>query len=201
MSDYALGRRGLIIGGLALGAPGLAMAARSRLDFLVYRNGAKVGQHQMTFAGDAAGRIVTTNVAMTVKVGPVPVFRYRHRAVERWANGRWASLETTTTQNGKTHTVTARAMAGFVLIEGPAGAVRAPAGAAPLTHWNSAVLSGPLFNPQEGKMLKVRCTQTAPGRWAIRGETEIDNAYDADGDWMALKGKLEDGSRIEYRRV
>ena len=201
MADVVLSRRALIVGGLALGVPGVAQASRTQLDFLVFRNGAKVGRHQMTFTGDAANRVVTTQVAMTVKLGPVPVFRYRHRALERWANGRWASLETTTSQNGKTHTVTARAMPGHVLIEGPAGTVRAPAGAAPLTHWNPAVLAGPLFNPQEGKMLKVRCTQTAPGRWAIRGETEIDNAYDAAGDWMALKGKLEDGSRIEYRRV
>jgi Family of unknown function (DUF6134) len=201
MTISDLTRRGLIAGGVALGAPGVAMAARARLDFLVYRNGAKVGQHQMTFAGDVDSRIVTTQVAMTIKVGPVPVFRYRHRAVERWANGRWASLETATTQNGKTQTVTARAMPGLVLIEGPAGTVRAPAAAAPLTHWNPAVLTGPLFNPQEGKMLKVRCAQTGPGRWAIRGETEIDNAYDAAGDWMALTGKLQDGSRIEYRRV
>lgn len=201
MTRLDLTRRVLIAGGVALGAPAVATAARAHLDFLVYRNGAKVGLHQMTFEGAVGSRVVTTNVAMTIKVGPVPVFRYRHRAVERWANGRWASLDTTTTQNGKTHSVTARAMTGFVQIESPAGLVRAPASAAPLTHWNPAVLTGPLFNPQEGKMLKVRCTLTAPGRWAIRGETEIDNEYDAAGDWLALKGKLDDGSRIEYRRI
>jgi arylsulfatase A len=37
--------------------------------------------------------------------------------------------------------------------------------------------------------------------WALRGEAEIDNWYDKAGVWTGLKGRLEDGSRIEYRRV
>lgn len=195
-------RRQWLTGGLALiAAPGVATAATTRLAFDVFRNGAHVGRHEMAFATDGANRTVTTAVSMKVKLGPVPVFRYRHQAVERWSGPKWAGLETTTVQNGKTQKVSARPMAGLVLIDGPHGAVRAPADAAPLTHWNIAALSRPLFNPQEGKMLKVRCSQVAPGHWAIRGETEIDNYYDPAGDWLALRGKLEDGSRIEYRRV
>ena len=50
-------------------------------------------------------------------------------------------------------------------------------------------------------MLKVTCTQVKPGQWQIRGEAEIDDFYDAQGNWLALKGKLEDGSRMEYRRI
>ena len=50
-------------------------------------------------------------------------------------------------------------------------------------------------------MLKVVCTRVKPGHWTIRGEAEIDDFYDSSGDWMALKGKLEDGSKMEYRRI
>jgi len=28
-----------------------------------------------------------------------------------------------------------------------------------------------------------------------------DDFYDASGSWMALQGKLEDGSKMEYKRV
>jgi hypothetical protein len=197
-----IGRRELIAGaaGLAL-APGAAAAAPARLVFQVFRNGTRIGEHRIAFTGDAAARTVVTEVAMTVKLGPVPVFRYAHEAVERWAGGRWLSLETTTRSNGKVQKVQARALPGHVRIEGPAGAVRGPADAAPLSHWNQASFGRPLFNPQEGKMLKVRCAQVAPGHWAIRGEAEIDDFYDDGGDWLALKGKLEDGSQMEYRRV
>ena len=155
----------------------------------------------MTFAGDGGDITATTQVAMTVKLGPVPVYRYRHSATERWAAGRFASLETTTDGNGKKQRVSARAGAGGVAIDASAGKLTAPAAAAPLTHWNPKVFGGPLFNPQDGKLLKVRASKVATNQWAIRGETEIDNVYDEAGQWLSLKGKLEDGSRIEYRRL
>ncbi|MBI1199755.1 MAG: hypothetical protein GC203_18000 [Phenylobacterium sp.] len=197
-----MARRELIAGaaGLVM-APGAALAAPNRLAFQVFRNGTRVGDHQITFTGDDAARTVTTDVTMVVKLGPVPVFKYRHKAVERWAGGKWASVETSTNSNGKMQTVSAQAMGGYVQIDGPAGSIRGPADAVPLSHWNQASFGHPLFNQQEGKMLKVRCSQVAAGHWAIRGETEIDDFYDAKGDWMALKGKLDDGSTMEYRRV
>jgi hypothetical protein len=79
--------------------------------------------------------------------------------------------------------------------------VRGPENAVPLSHWNQGNFGKPLFNQQEGKLLKVTCTKVGAGHWAIRGETEIDDFYDGSGNWMALKGKLDDGSTMEYRRV
>ena len=184
-----VGRRELILGGVGLAlSPGMALAAPPpRLAFQVFRNGTKVGEHLMTFAGDDRNRTVTANVAMTAKVGPVPVYKYKHTAVEKWVDGKWASVETT--------------MPGCVQITGPAGAQRGPAEAVPLSHWKSANFSRPLFNQQEGKLLKVRCTQVAPGHWQVRGDAEIDDFYDASGNWLALRGKLQDGSKMEYKRV
>ena len=199
---FTLSRRALIVGGLILPVlPAAALAAPGKLSFAVLRNGAKIGEHLMTFAGDGGDITATTQVAMTVKLGPVPVYRYRHSATERWAAGRFASLETTTDGNGKKQRVSARAGAGGVAIDASAGKLTAPAAAAPLTHWNPKVFGGPLFNPQDGKLLKVRASKVATNQWAIRGETEIDNVYDEAGQWLSLKGKLEDGSRIEYRRL
>lgn len=199
--SLVIGRRGLIVGGAGLLLPGVASAAPPRLAFNVFRNGTKVGEHVMTFSGDDQNRMISTDVALTVKVGPVPVYRYKHAAVERWAGGRWSSIETTTNGNGKVFKASGRAMDGHVQITGPKGTVRGPADAVPLSHWNQANFGRPLFNPQEGVLLKVRVTKVKPGHWQIRGDAEIDNFYDASGNWLALKGKLEDGSTMEYRRV
>ena len=196
-------RRLLLAGGLAC-LPGLAKAAPPagrRLAFNVLRNGTKIGEHLMTFAGDADSPTVTTDVRMAVKLGPVPVFRYRHHAVERWVAGRFVSLETNTDSNGKAERVSARRTDSGVIIETGKGRITGPAGVRPFTHWNSEVFSGPLFNPQEGKLLKVTTRKVSATQWAIRGEAEIDDWYDAAGVWTALKGKLQDGSRIEYRRA
>lgn len=197
-----IGRRELILGGAGLLlAPGAALALPGKLAFQVFRNGTKVGEHQVVFTGDDDARTAVTDVSMVVKVGPVPVYKYKHQAVEKWADGKFVSVETTTNGNGKITKASARQMGSYVQISGPSGASRGPANALPLSHWNQGNFGKPLFNQQEGKMLRVTCTQVKAGHWQVRGEAEIDDFYDASGNWMALRGKLEDGSKMEYRRV
>lgn len=210
-------RRTLLAAGLIALAPLPALAAAPRggkLSFVVSRNGVVVGEHHMTFSGDAAAPRVVTEVEIRVKLGPVPVFRYRHAAEERWSDGRFASLETRTDANGRSRRVVARRTDAGVLIDNGRGRITAPVNAAPLTHWTTAAFGDPLFNPQEGKLLKISANRggletvrAANGaalratRWSLRGEAEIDNWYDAAGAWAALRGKLPDGSTMEYRRA
>lgn len=190
--------------------PSVALAAApppgGRLAFAVFRNGARVGDHLMTFAGQPGAMTITTEVAMTVKLGPVPVYRYGHRAVERWRGGRFAGLETSTNGGGKLQKVVARRTAGGVIIETGKGSTTAPASALPLTHWHADALAGPLFNPQDGRLLRVSARRGPGGsiaavRWSLTGDAQIDDWYDEAGTWVALRGKLPDGSTMEYRRV
>jgi hypothetical protein len=199
-----LSRRRLLAAGLVLAAPApapLRAAEPRRLAFAVLRNGAPIGEHRMTFSGDT----VATEVQMAVKLGPVTVYRYRHQATERWSGGRFASLDTSTDSNGRAQRVTARRAAAAVIVETSHGrAVLAP-DAAPLTHWNPKVFEGPLFNPQDGKALKVTAVRKPGGRaaqlWSLRGDAEIDDWYDEQSVWTALRGRLKDGSTLEYRRL
>lgn len=198
----ALPRRAVLAGGLAL--PFLAreaLAAPRALTFAVFRNGTRIGEHHIAFAGDDATLTATTDAVMTVKLGPVPVFKYRHHAVEKRVGGVFASLVTATDSNGKAERVSAEMAGGAIRISCPSGTITAPANANPITHWNPQVFSTPLFHPQTGKMLKVTTRRIEPGHWAIRGDAEIDDWYDAGGAWLSLKGKLDDGSAVEYRRV
>lgn len=197
-----LSRRAFVAGApLLLALPTSLRAAPRDLSFAVFRNGQRIGEHLMTFSGEGDTIVARTEVRMTVKVGPIPVYRYRHTATERWEGERFVSLETTTDGNGKRQSVSARATPDAVLIRTAAGSLRAPANAAPLTHWNTRAFRRPLFNPQEGKLLKVVVTQPAADHWKVRGEAEIDNFYDPSGAWRALQGRLEDKSKIEYRRT
>lgn len=204
------------MGASALAAPGAfaAAPANGRLAFAVFRGKDKVGEHIMRFSRSGSGLTVSTEVEMRVKLGPIPVFRYAHTATERWLDDNFASLTTRTDTNGKVEQVRAEATPTGVTIEAPGGRLTAPASAAPLTHWNTAALDGPLFNPQLGKIMKVSAAragresvQLADGRsipatrWTIRGEAEIDNWYDSAGVWAGLRGRLEDGSTMIYRRL
>ena len=210
-------RRALLTAGALLAVPTPLLAAppaNRRLVFTALRNGVRIGEHRMTFSGDAASPTISTEVEIAVKLGSVTVYNYRHTAREIWEDGRFESLETVTDATAGDRKVSARRTADGVLIRTGRREVLAPAGTAPLTHWNSKVLTGRLFNPQEGSLARItaspkglRPVTLADGRslevqvWSLRGEAEIDNWYDRNGVWTGLNGRLVDGSRIEYRRT
>jgi hypothetical protein len=205
-------RRLVLAGGLLLALPAWAATpAGGRLRFAVSRAGESIGEHEMTFATTGGALIVTIEAAMRFKMGPLGV-TYAHQARETWRDGAFQGLETTSLTNGKRERVSARRAGAEVAVETGAGPRRVPPGAAPLSHWNSAVFDGPLFNPQNGRVLKVSVSRSAPllpgaappptgARWSLRGQAEIDDWYDASGVWSALRSRLPDRSIIEYRRV
>lgn len=201
MDDVAaLSRRGFLLG-LAAAAPAPALAAPAVLAFAAYRNGTKIGEHRVTLRADGGDRAAVIEADLVVKLGPVPVFRYRHEASERWTAGRFAHLRAFTNGNGQKQRVAAEALPDAVAIETPSGRRTAPGGASPLSHWNTTAFAGPLFNPTDGKLLRVQARRAGPGHWTIRGETQIDDFYDEAGAWRALKARLWDGSTLEYRRL
>jgi hypothetical protein len=203
MSSNRLSRRLILAGGLLLPlAPKLVMAAAPKnLTFAVYRNGNHIGEHHINFTGDGASVTATTEAVMTVKIGPVPVFKYHHHAVETRKDGAFASLETATTTNGKAERVMAERVASGIAVDCTTGKAVLAANVNAMTHWNPKIFEGPVFNPQTGKMLKVKTTRDGANRWVIRGEVEMEDTYDEAGGWMAAKAKADDGSTIEYRRV
>ena len=221
-----IGRRAF----LASGAAGLALpwlgprAARAALSgipsdgkvaFKVMRKGAHIGEHSLTFSQDGDMLTVTTDVRITVHIGPVPVYHHTQHCVERWKGDRFISLDSTTHSNIGHDVVTVRRMADGVHIEPASGAAYiAPAEALPLTHWNRFAYQGPLFEPQNGKLLKE--TLVARGddmiaaadgsmikvtRWSVTGDGVMDDYYDAGGVWAGLHVKVRDGSRVEYLRL
>jgi hypothetical protein len=195
-------RRAVLAGGLILPlAPGLAMAAPKALTFAVFRNGAHIGEQHMSFAGDGATVTATTDVTMLVKIGPVPVFKYHHKAVEKRSNGAFGTLETSTVTNGKNEHVVAEKTVAGISVDGPSGKQLLPGDVNAMTHWDPKIFSGPLFHPQTGKMLKVKASRLGGGHVSIRGEVEMDDFYDDAGAWLSAKAKADDGSAIEYRRI
>jgi hypothetical protein len=209
--------RRLLLGGLVAG-PALyaqgAFAAPARLLFHIFRNGVKLGEHRVSFnlRGDATA--VETEVAMTVKLGPVTVLKYTHHASERWRAERIESLETRTVANGAAQHLSAKRSGDGVVIDGSKlGHLVLPASAAPMTHWNADAMRAPLFNPQDGKIARVSLARSrgaftpptgkvaAASKIVVTGEAELTDWYDTSGAWLALRGKVKDGSFVDYVRV
>jgi hypothetical protein len=198
----ALPRRALLGAGLILPfAPRLALAAPRSLAFAVFRNNAQIGEHRIAFAGDGDAVTATTEADMLVKLGPVPVFKYRHHAVETVRGAAFTTLETRTVSNGKQEHVVAERTAGGVAVDGTGGKLTLAANVSPLNHWNEKSFPGPFFNPQTGKQMKLTVSRSGPNRWTLRGEVDMDDVYDETGAWLSARAKGTDGSAVEYRRI
>lgn len=217
-------RRAVIAGALAAATlPRFARAAGAvpaggALHFNILRNGKPFGKYQVVFttAGDTVTAV--TDVAMNMQIAKINVFDYRHHCEETWKGGRFMELHSRSVRDNKeaeTQTVAAVRSANGISITNKAGRVALPPTANPLTHWNPATLSGPLFNPEDGYLLTLSAqpmgrdnfvlasgaAAAAGAHWALRGSQTLDEWYDDTGVWLGLKGVFPDKSVIEYRRA
>jgi hypothetical protein len=225
-----LGRRALLVRGLGAGVAlsGLGRPAWSkianpgvpadgRLAFQVWRNGSHIGQHVLAFQQDGDDLTVQIDVHIVVKFGPVPVARYTHSCKEHWSAGQFQGLDSVSHSTpGGQQKVTARRTADGVYIDANGAAPYTASGdTLPMSHWNRQVMKSPLFNPQDGKILK-ETSRTLKGeetikladgsairatRYAVMGDASVDDWYDSANVWAALHGRVVDGSYIDYLRL
>ena len=137
-------RRALILSSLAAAATASAgpMPASSRLSFRVVRKGSVIGSHIFDFVRDGDALTVNISVDITIGLGPVTVFRYRHRAIERWAGDTFAGIDAETNDDGTRHKVAVRREGTGLAVERMGGSrYIAPANAMAATHWNRRMLS------------------------------------------------------------
>jgi hypothetical protein len=197
------------------GAAAASLPPRNALAFQVCRNGSTIGTHRLDFTQSAGALTVNIDAAFRVGLGFITFYRYHHRGVEQWRDGRFQSLDTETDDNGRQFRVRAQRVGAGILIQ--ATDLRdqiVPAEALPLTHWAVAAMSAPLFNPQTGKLLRE--TVKPQGRamvtladgspieatgYALAGEAPIHDWYDKRQVWAALDARGADGSAITYRRM
>jgi hypothetical protein len=223
-----IGRRAFLMqslgAGLAFGAAaaGPAWAAipgvptEGRLAFQVWRKNALIGEHSLRFDQDGDSLTVRIDVRIVVKVGPVPVMRYTHSSREHWLGSQFQGLESTTHSNLDKQSVVARRTADGLYIQPVSGAAYTASGdTLPMSHWNRQVMKAPLFNPDDGKLLRETSrslkgeemvkladgTSVRATRYGVVGDATVDDWYDANGVWAALHSRVVDGSYIEYLRL
>jgi hypothetical protein len=193
-----------------LALPGLLMpagafAAPGPARFRVLRDGKEIGTHQVRLSGNAQRLVVQSEIALQVKLAGFTVFRLRHEIEEEWAQDRLQRLTSRHDRNGTVTEARVVAEGGALVTGGPEGAARLPANAAPLTWWNGANFARPLIRPLTGKLIPGAAIRSAaPGggvQFTLNGEVEAVARFDAEGRWVALSTKGEDGSAILYELI
>lgn len=185
-----------------------------RLDFSVFREGREIGAHNLTFDRADDGWTIAVMIDLAIKLGPVPLYRYEHRATERWSGANFQSLDAQTNDDGKKLTVRAQRLASAIRVESSnQGKYEAPMTALPSTHWNRRMLDVPFFNTQTGELMSSvvspkgnGAVETASGRkinvrrFEIAGNLTLETWYDEQQTWAGLQFKARDGSQIIYKR-
>jgi hypothetical protein len=182
--------------------PAAAFAAPGPVRFRVLREGREIGTHHVRLSGNAAKLSVQSEIALQVKLAGFTVFRLRHDIAEEWANDRLQRLTSRHDRNGTVTEARVMAEGGALVAQGPEGTQRLPANAAPLTWWNGAHFARPLIRPLTCKLLPGAAARSAvPGggvQFTLNGAVEAVARYDAEGRWVALATKGEDGSAVTY---
>jgi hypothetical protein len=214
-------RRGLISGtGLAIALPRAAQAALpvppgDRIGFRLVRNGDVIGSHALGFTRQGDTLVVSVAIDIQVKLLGIPLYRYSHRATERWQGDRFMSIDSRTDRDGSPRTMQA--------LRGPDGLVHvtgtltepyvAPEGVLPSTYWNKAMLRPQLINSENGRLMQLPLTpgniesvpmasgQTIQARrYDYGGELDLVLWYDMADQWAHLEF-TKDGTPIIYQKL
>lgn len=213
-----IGRRRVVLGGLALAAAGSANAAAippippgNRLAFDVIRNGSKIGTHVLDF--EIAGDRLDVNIAvdLAIGIGPLTLFRYTHRAVETWKGGEVQAIDAMTDHDGTKHRLTMKRHPKGIRVVGGKGSYLAPPETLPATHWNRRMLDGPMVNTETGALMHPHITNhgvetvktisaasVQADHFSLSGDVILETWYDSSPRWVGLGFAGSDGSMIRY---
>lgn len=195
------------------GEPKLAAAYPGILKFAVARDGAPLGVVMQRFGRNGADAITEVFIDFDVTFAGIALFRYEHRARERWRGGRLIALDSMTNDDGDRQAVMARATPDGLRVDGPSGRLMAPADILPSSYWHPRFVEQTrMLDSQRGRLLRftigaagretitaleraVECT-----RYALRGDVDLDAWYDDRRVWQKMAFTIA-GNFIEYSRV
>lgn len=190
----------------------LPVPASKALRFDIVRNGSVIGTHSLLFEPVDDALTVRIAADISIGLGPITLFRYRHRAVEHWQRGEITALDAETNDDGTVERTTVRRSGRILVVDGTkSGRYEAPPGTLPATHWNRQMLEGPMINTQDGRLMRPTVTRLGPRRLdgprpimadeiTLRGDADFDTWYDSNPTWVGLRFTARDGSVIRYQR-
>lgn len=178
----------------------LPIPPNDRIAFRIIRNGDVIGSHTLNFARTGEDVTISIAVDILVKFGPVPVFRYSHRATEHWRGDQFMAIESQSNNDGSPQFMKAeRQSAGLVVVGSKTDRYTAPPHVFATTYWNKAALQNQVINSEDGRLFRVNPMQmdedTVPvgsgstlraRHFRLSGDLPLDLWYDGSGQWAHM---------------
>ncbi|MCW5656717.1 MAG: hypothetical protein KIT60_03350 [Burkholderiaceae bacterium] len=190
-------------------------ASEAGWTFRVLLDGKPIGEHRFRAgAPDVAGeRTMVSEASFAVRLLGITVYRYQHRAVERWRGDCLVALSADTDDNGQRMRVSALAQGSAFEVSLPA-AQSASGCVMSFAYWHPALRAQQrLLNAQTGRIEPVRIASLGEASlevgtrrvnasgWRISGPARpIDVWYSPQGDWVGLDTRVDGGRTLSYRR-
>lgn len=198
---------------VALAGMPAAAAPAGESTFSVLLDDKLIGEHRFSIGGTEEARSVVSEASFAVKLLGLTVYRYQHRAVEKWRGDCLSELTATTDDDGKASRVRTEAEGDGLAVVTDAGRQALKGCVMSFAYWNPAIQRQPrLLNAQTGRSesvqvsragggtVEVRGRQVAATRWRIDGPAQpIDVWYSAQGEWVGLDSTVEGGRKLAYR--
>jgi hypothetical protein len=197
-----------------IGCAAGAMAAippGGHLRFAVFRDGSKIGEHELTFHDEGGNTQVDINTKVAVKIAFVTAYRFEHEGHEVWHGDRLIRLWSKTNDDGTKHVLDAETDASGLEIHADGHDGSAPNSIVPASLWNDRILQGgTILNTLDGTRMAVRVADLGPDPVFVGGRKEMASHYAITGDlqrevWydsahvlVKIRFKGKDGSTIEY---
>lgn len=181
------------------------------IDFDVYRQGKKVGYHEVRFDRTGEDLVVSSRFHLEIRFFFLSAYQYRYEAESRWREGQLLRLEAAVNDNGARLSLAAERSGDRITVRNADGTFTAKAPIHPTNHWNAAVLpERRVLNTLTGRINYVGIERrgrekvateggdVSATRYAYTGDLEADVWYDDFGRWVKLRFAARDGSIIEY---
>ena len=202
----------LVISACGFGRP--ACANTTTAMFAVMRNDDRIGTNTIKTEDDGKETVVETVTHVAVKLFFVTVYHFDQTETERWSNGHFLTMNSSTNDNGKVHTASASSTGDCVLVEGDGVKNRVASPIFPGSLWNPAVLSqSQVLNPDDGHVMAMKITDRGEDNINLNGHAvrarhyEIRSVfsqeawYDAQHQLVKVQLRAPDGSTVQYLRL
>ncbi len=182
--------------------------------FAVMRNGDRIGTNTIETQSAGPQTTVRTATHVEVKVLFLTVYRFDQTVTERWSNGHFLAMNSTTDDNGTLYKTEANSAGDSIIVQGAGQEKKIPATMIPVNLWNAAVLGlNAALNPRDGSVVTVKVADQGEDSLLVQGRPtrarhyvvtttfSQDAWYDQDRRLVEVTLKASDGSLIRYQLV
>ena len=181
----------------------LQLPADKQLRFLIYRNGKKIGYHQLDFEELENGRVqVNIHIDIIVKLGFIKVYDFLHKSEEIWQAGALQSLKTRTLLNGEAAQLHIRRVDDMLVRDNGETEDLLAGNLKPASYWFPGFTKElKLIDSASGKILEMDTLykgedqiEDMQGHYFVANkDIPIDILYSQDGKWLGSRyGKNRD---------